>query len=508
MDKEEGNEAHAPPPRVIATVDQPPPNFFASLSSSLPPPPPAPVIRGGSRKRKLVKGRQVTDDTPPKGLDSDPPKEKNCPEPGDAGQPTSVSTSTSRSRSNAKDPAHRGAEIIKDSDEERGSLLLPRPPRRPDPESPLSDLSEPTGPGISKPITPLSGRKRLVPEVVIMTAPRKRTSSPFTGEVEERGSVDREVANGSPKGNKRQKRAVGYFDGLEDEVVVVPRKGPKGKGKAPPKGKGRAKPQPNEAVDEGEIEEIPAEDAAGTSRKVKNKVNTKTTPKRKSGRSGKSRVADPDDEVAIKEGSEVVSVDSKQVSDPPMTQQNPNVDEASPPRDAKASLGFVIDSEIVLTCDYQEDQENTPPPKPAKFKIAVTQPSIPRKLTAPSSASSFSRLNYGHSLASEEKSTSMVEIIRRANSAAGTPSVKSYSSFVKASRSVLKEIAPLHARRKTPPPLPPRPPPQKKTKKQLELEEKWEEELEETIEGWVALSSQEREVLKKQKRDMEMGFED
>jgi hypothetical protein len=31
----------------------------------------------------------------------------------------------------------------------------------------------------------------------------------------------------------------------------------------------------------------------------------------------------------------------------------------------------------------------------------------------------------------------------------------------------------------------------------LELEEKWEEGLEETIEGWVVLSSQEREVLKK-----------
>jgi hypothetical protein len=70
----------------------------------------------------------------------------------------------------------------------------------------------------------------------------------------------------------------------------------------------------------------------------------------------------------------------------------------------------------------------------------------------------------------------MAEIIRRANSAPGTPSVKSYSSFAKASRSVLKRIASLHAHRKTPPPLPPNPPPSKKTKKQLELEEKWEEE--------------------------------
>jgi len=79
---------------------------------------------------------------------------------------------------------------------------------------------------------------------------------------------------------------------------------------------------------------------------------------------------------------------------------------------------------------------------------------------------------------------SMAEIIRRANSASGTPSrIKSHSLFMKGSRPVLKKIAPLHARRKAPPPLPPKPPPPKKTKKQLELEGKWEEELEETIEG-------------------------
>ena len=100
----------------------------------------------------------------------------------------------------------------------------------------------------------------------------------------------------------------------------------------------------------------------------------------------------------------------------------------------------------------------------------------------------------------------MAEIIKKANSATGTPTaIRSHS---KGSRSALRKIAPLHSRRKTPPPLPPKPPPPKKTKKQLDLEEKWEEELEETIEGWAALSSQERELLRKQKRDMEMGYED
>jgi hypothetical protein len=112
-------------------------------------------------------------------------------------------------------------------------------------------------------------------------------------------------------------------------------------------------------------------------------------------------------------------------------------------------------------------------------------------------------------MANEEKPMTMTEIIKKANSATGRRSgVKSYSSFMKGSRTVLRKIAPLHASRKAPPPLPPKPPPPKKTKKQLDLEEKWEEELEETIEGWAALSSQERELLRKQKRDMEMGYED
>jgi len=199
---------------------------------------------------------------------------------------------------------------------------------------------------------------------------------------------------------------------------------------------------------------------------------------------------DPDDEVTVNataKDSESVLVDTEQVGDSSMAQQNAKGDETPPPQDARG------------------DQENTPPPP----NPTVTPSSVSRKTPVPSSASSFTRLNYGHSLAGEEKSMSMAEIIRRANSATGTPSgIKSYSSFTKGSRSVLKKIAPLHARRKTPPPLPPKPPPPKKTKKQLELEEKWEEDLEETIEGWAALSSQEREVLRKQKRDMEMGYED
>jgi hypothetical protein len=84
-------------------------------------------------------------------------------------------------------------------------------------------------------------------------------------------------------------------------------------------------------------------------------------------------------------------VDIELVSDSPTAQQNPNVDETPPPQDAMVSLNFVIGSEIVLTCDFQEDRVNTPPPPgPAESNpLSVTQSSVSRKATAPSFASSF-----------------------------------------------------------------------------------------------------------------------
>ena len=169
---------------------------------------------------------------------------------------------------------------------------------------------------------------------------------------------------------------------------------------------------------------------------------------------------------------EVVLADIEPVGEPPMVRKHPNADENSPPQDAMVSLNFLIGSEIVLTCDFQEGQENVPPPiRPAKSGPILAQPSVSSKTVTPSPASCFSRPNYSHTLASEEKPTSMAEIIRRENCAAGTPSIKSYSSFAKASRSVLKRIAQLRTRRETLRPLPPKPPPPRGTKKQLELEE-------------------------------------
>jgi len=59
---------------------------------------------------------------------------------------------------------------------------------------------------------------------------------------------------------------------------------------------------------------------------------------------------------------ESVLVDSEQMGDSSMAQQNARGDENPPPQDAKASFNVVISSETVLTCDFQGDQENTPPP--------------------------------------------------------------------------------------------------------------------------------------------------
>jgi hypothetical protein len=88
--------------------------------------------------------------------------------------------------------------------------------------------------------------------VAFATVPRKRTDSPVIREVEEWGSVGRDRVDGSLKRNEWQKKAAGYFDDLDGEVAVVPRKGSKGKGKAAPESKGRTTPQPKEVMDDGE----------------------------------------------------------------------------------------------------------------------------------------------------------------------------------------------------------------------------------------------------------------
>ena len=346
------NEVHVFSPRAIATTDQPP-NFFASSSSSLPPPP-APIVLAESRKKPAKRKRPTGDAPLPEVTDPGPPKEKKgrpkprkksgvYPEPSEVVEPPPVSASASRPRSDARD-TYKSAEIVVDSDEEAGPLVLPPPPRLADSQSPLSDLSEPIDPGPSKSITPSSSRKRLIPEVLITTVPTKRTSSPPIREVDVPGNADKDGANGSPKGKKRQKKAVeeDYFEGLDDEPEVVPKKGPKGK--APPKGKGRTKPQHREVVDDEEFEEDPAEDAAGTGKKAKSKVTTKATRKTRSVRSGKPRVVDSDDKTPMDppvKDPDVALVDSEQTGDSSMAQQNMKEDKTPPPQTTTVSLNSV-----------------------------------------------------------------------------------------------------------------------------------------------------------------------
>jgi hypothetical protein len=108
--------------------------------------------------------------------------------------------------------------------------------------------------------------------------------------------------------------------------------------------------------------------------------------------------------------------------------------------------------------------------------------------------------------------TPMRELIRRAASHPSAPFSASSSPIasplVKTSKSALRRIAPLHSTRRTPPPPPPRPPPPKKSKKMLDLEDKWEMELEDEVEGWWALTDEERQGWRRAKRDKELGYDD
>src|SRR6266702_3101475 len=110
------------------------------------------------------------------------------------------------------------------------------------------------------------------------------------------------------------------------------------------------------------------------------------------------------------------------------------------------------------------------------------------------------------------RKTPMQELIKRAASHPHTPfsatSSPIASPLAKTSKSTLRRIAPLHLTRRTPPPPPPPPPPPKKSKKMLQLEEKWELELEDEVEGWWALTDEERRDWRKAKRDKELGYDD
>ncbi|TFK94038.1 hypothetical protein K466DRAFT_649542 [Polyporus arcularius HHB13444] len=162
-------------------------------------------------------------------------------------------------------------------------------------------------------------------------------------------------------------------------------------------------------------------------------------------------------------------------------------------------------------------KENAEPESPPTRTVASSsaaspfKPVVPVTPNASSSRASFAHTNRTYTI-SNKKSTPMSELIRKVASLPSSPfphtSRPTYSPLAKASKSMLRRIAPLHPNRRTPPPPPPKAPPKPKSKKMLELEEKWEMELEESVDGWYALPEGERAALRRAKRDHELGFED
>ncbi|CDO74986.1 hypothetical protein BN946_scf184945.g58 [Trametes cinnabarina] len=160
-----------------------------------------------------------------------------------------------------------------------------------------------------------------------------------------------------------------------------------------------------------------------------------------------------------------------------------------------------------------DTKENEKPalPSSSSSSVAAKPFTTPTSLTTPSGRSNFSHANRSYTISAKStKHTPMSELIRRASAQPGSPfpttARPTYSPLVKATKSTLRRIAPLHPNRRTPPPPPPRPPAPKKSKKMLELEEKWEMELQDTVEGWYAMSEEERASLRRAKRDAELGF--
>jgi len=148
-------------------------------------------------------------------------------------------------------------------------------------------------------------------------------------------------------------------------------------------------------------------------------------------------------------------------------------------------------------------EPGSPTPLLEKSKLNVSAEDSPARETPGKVRYSLTQFN---------RKTPMRELIRRATSHPSVPfaapSSPIASPLAKTSKSALRRIAPLHLTRRTPPPPPPRPPPPKKSKKMLALEEKWDLELEDEVEGWWALTDEERKDWRRAKRDKELGCDD
>ncbi|KAF7966134.1 hypothetical protein HWV62_39952 [Athelia sp. TMB] len=254
--------------------------------------------------------------------------------------------------------------------------------------------------------------------------------------------------------------------------------------------------------------------------KKSGKANAKDKGKQPAKRD-KRRVVDSDDELG---GADQAIVATKRTASKKKKKANVVLEDESSsaaiPSSSKSSLPPASETDIptepVEELDVNTSKRDTEPELAVKENIRPSTDMSYLSKPAPSlsSASKTPGVSRAFSI-SRMKSTPMSELIRRVNSQPNSPfrTPKStpstaYSPLLKSSRSMLSRIAPLHPTRKPPPPpLPPVPKvKERKTKKMLEMEERWEDELSESVDGWACMEESEREVLRRRKKDVEMGW--
>ncbi|KZT73616.1 hypothetical protein DAEQUDRAFT_754440 [Daedalea quercina L-15889] len=232
---------------------------------------------------------------------------------------------------------------------------------------------------------------------------------------------------------------------------------------------------------------------------LRNSESILNSPRSKSKSKGKKRaVVDSDEEE--NDGGE-----REQLGSPPKKPRRE-------PRKGRESAPAALELGIEDQDDNEPESSHKEGPRPRISSYSVVTAPFKSPLPAPGTTPKLTMTHRSYTIGGGRSSQlPMSELLKKVNSQPGSPFASprpTYSPYAKASKSLLRKIAPLHPNRRTPPPPPPRPPPPKKSKKQLELEEKWEMELEESVEGWYCMSEEERAALRRAKRDAEMGFED
>ncbi|KAG6828542.1 hypothetical protein H0H92_007620 [Tricholoma furcatifolium] len=368
-------------------------------------------------------------------------------------------------------------------------------------------------------------------ETKIRTSKKSRKKKPGADD-------DEAVARGTAKAKPKKKNTPAQ----EVEVVIEQRR-TKGKGKQQESFKSREFIDDDDPLDSLAItapvaRQEPESLSSSTSvpESEDGNSNSRTSKKRKSiSRDEDEALAAPKQHAkakrrVVESDDEDIPDQSIQFSTPSQARSKAKSRTKPAAMDAEPQSSLFADDEIDnATYPNQQISNDHEPRSSASSKENVhpppmtTIPETPKPITGPGSS-------MNHSLSSRRTmslSTPMSDLIRRVNSKPGSlfcsPAPRSggalpgtpntaYSPYVKASRSALSRIAPLHPNRRTPPPPPPPPPPKKKTKKELEREEQWEEELIESVGGiteWACMTDAERREMRRAKREREMcGWED